>query len=394
MQRMNYDTLYPSWRWYGPGDPISLTEVAATGAAGVVTALHQIPNGAVWPREAIQRRLAELASVGLPWSVVESVPVHEEIKTNGPDCATLLDNYRRTLQHLAASGVTTVCYNFMPVLDWTRTSLRRPVVGGTTLELRAVELAAFDLFHLARTGAQEEYSTELRAAADAHYAGLDAAGREALAETILLGLPGSEEHYDLERFRAALSTYDRIPSKVFRDNLRRFLEAVVPTASREGIKLAIHPDDPPYSVVGLPRIVSTAADLRELLSYVDEPVHGLCLCTGSLGVREENKLPALAEEFADRIHFLHFRNVVRTEYGGFYESGHLTGDVDMAAVMQPLLAAGRAIPYRPDHGFTILADQDRLTNPGYSLYGRMRGLAELEGLRHGLGAQPKGAKGE
>lgn len=380
------DSIFPTWRWYGPNDPISLEEVAATGAKGVVTALHQVPNGEVWSVAAIQERLDALATVGLPWSVVESVPVHEGIKTNDASAAKLLDNYGQTLRHLSDRGVTTVCYNFMPVLDWTRTRLRMPIPGGTTLELKAVELVAFDCFHLTRPDAREDYDPALVNSAEAHYQGMDAAGREELESTLLMGLPGSEEGYTLKQFRAALATYDSVTASVFRDNLRRFLEFIVPVAVDAGVKLTIHPDDPPYSVLGLPRIVSHAADVRELLGYVDETANGLCLCTGSFGVNSENDLVAMATEFRDRIHFVHLRNVTRTSDGGFYESGHITGDVNMKAVMQSLLAAGRPIPYRPDHGFTLLDDRNRATNPGYSLYGRMRGLAELEGIRVGLSA--------
>lgn len=379
-------SLYPTWRWYGPQDPISLSEIEAAGAQGIVTALHQIPNGAVWDQKAILERKNTLLAAGLPWSVVESLPVHEGIKTNAAECTTLLNNYRTSLQHLAACGITTVCYNFMPVLDWTRTWLRKPVSGGTTLELRAVSLVAFDVFHLERRAAKSAYSTELVKAAEAYYNELDATELELLERTILLGLPGSEEAYSLAEFKKAIQTYDQISVATYRDNLHRFLSAVVPTAAALGINLSIHPDDPPYSVLGLPRIVCNAADLSELLNYVPETANGLCLCTGSLGVNGDNNLAEIAEQFATRIHFVHLRNVIRTADGGFYESGHLEGDVDMRAVMDRLgKGINKATPYRPDHGFTILADRERDTYPGYSLYGRMRGLAELEGLRVGLG---------
>lgn len=375
--------MFPTWRWYGPQDPIDIEEVKATGTQGVVTALHHVPNGAVWTREAIRQRKAELA--GLPWSVVESVPVHEGIKQNTAAAPQLIENFQTCIRHLAAEGVTTICYNFMPVLDWTRTRLAVPVPGGTTVALYGLDLAAFDLFLLARPGAEKDYPEEVRALAQVHWEGMTAADKEEVSAVMLKGLPGSEESFVMDTFRAAIAPYLHIDRARFRENLRRFLEAVVPVAQQEGVNLTIHPDDPPWPVVGLPRIVSTHADLAELLAMVDLPANGLCLCTGSLGSRADNDLPAMARAFADRIHFLHFRNVAREAHGTFVESGHLQGDVNMAAVMKELLH--RDIPYRPDHGFTILDDRRRRTNPGYSLYGRMKGLAELEGLRTGLEAR-------
>ncbi|MEO0731433.1 MAG: mannonate dehydratase [Bacteroidota bacterium] len=374
--------MFPTWRWYGPNDPISIDEVKATGATGVVTALHHVPNGAVWTREEIRRRKDQLT--GLPWSVVESVPVHEGLKQNTAEAPALLENYRTCLRNLAAEGVTTVCYNFMPVLDWTRTRLAVPVEGGTTVALYGLDLAAFDLFILKREGADQDYPADLVARTQVHWEGLTAADKEEIAETMLKGLPGSEESFDLASFQQVIAPYRDIPRATFKDNLRRFLEAVVPVAEVEGVNLTIHPDDPPWPVVGLPRILSTRADIQDLLGMVDSPNNGLCLCTGSLGAREDNDLPALAAEFAERIHFLHFRNVEKGPDGTFTESGHLQGDVNMAATMAALLH--RDIPYRPDHGFTLLDDCNRRTNPGYSLYGRMKGLAELEGLRTGLKA--------
>lgn len=374
--------MYPTWRWYGPQDHITIDEVKATGATGVVTALHHVPNGIVWTRAEIQQRKKELA--GLPWSVVESVPVHEGIKQNTEAAPELLANYQASICHLAAEGIDTICYNFMPVLDWTRTRLSVPVTGGTTVALYGLDLVAFDLFILKRPEAKEAYPIDLVARAQVHYEGLTAADREEITETMLKGLPGAEESFTLTSFKAEIAPYRAISRATFKDNLRRFLEAVVPVAEAEGVKLTIHPDDPPWPVVGLPRILSTREDIQELMGMVDTPANGLCLCTGSLGARADNDLPAIATEFADRIHFLHFRNVTKGPDGSFTESGHLNGDVDMAAVMKPLL--NRNIPYRPDHGFTLLDDLKRKTNPGYSLYGRMKGLAELEGLRTGLSA--------
>lgn len=372
--------MYSSWRWYGPNDPISIDEVKATGAKGVVTALHHVPNGEIWSREEIRQRINELE--GLPWSVVESVPVHEQIKQSGASAPALLENYKACIRHLAAEGVTTVCYNFMPVLDWTRTRLAVPVTGGTTVALYGLDLAAFDLYIFQREGAEKDYPADLLARTQVHWESMSKADKEEVTETMLKGLPGAEESFDLNSFKKAVAPYLSISRTDFKDNLRRFLEAVVPVAEAEGVKLTIHPDDPPWPVVGLPRIVSHRDDLEELLAMVDTTANGLCLCTGSLGARADNDLPAMAREFADRIHFLHLRNVAKGPDATFAESGHLEGDVDMAAVMAPLL--DKDIPFRPDHGFTLLDDRKRRTNPGYSLYGRMKGLAELEGLRRGL----------
>ena len=376
--------MIPTWRWYGPPDPITIDEVAALDIRGVVTALHHVPNGAVWSREEIRQRKQELQ--GLPWSVVESVPVHEGIKQNADAAPELLANYRACLRNLAAEGVTTVCYNFMPVLDWTRTRLAVPVPGGTTVALYGLDLVAFDCFILAREHAAADYPAEVVELAADHYEDMTEADREEVSANMLKGLPGSEESFDLASFRDAIAPYLHISRATFKDNLQRFLEAVVPTATEEGIKLTIHPDDPPWPVVGLPRIVSTAEDLRELLAMVDAPANGLCLCTGSLGSRSDNDLPAMAQEFLNRIHFVHLRNVRRAPHESFAESGHLQGDVDMVATVRELVRAGVEVPYRPDHGFTLFGDRQRLTNPGYSLYGRMRGLAELQGLQAGLRA--------
>ena len=380
--------MFPTWRWYGPNDPISIEEVSALDIRGVVTALHHVENGAVWSRDEIRQRKKELKE--MPWSVVESVPVHEAIKQNAEAAPKLLQNYQQTLRNLAAEGITTVCYNFMPVLDWTRTRLAVPVPGGTTVALNGLDLIAFDIYMLNRQYAAEDYPAELVELAADHYESMTDADKQEVSDNMLKGLPGSEESFELATFKEAIEPYRHITSVEFKNNLQRFLEAVVPTAAQEGIKLTVHPDDPPWPVVGLPRIVSTAGDLREILNMVDDPANGICLCTGSLGSRSDNDLPAMAREFVDRVHFVHLRNVARSAHDSFRESGHLQGDVDMAAVMGELLKAKADVPYRPDHGFTLFDDRKRETYPGYSLYGRMRGLAELEGLRAGLSATGRG----
>ena len=380
--------MFPTWRWYGPNDPISIDEVSALDIRGVVTALHHVDNGAVWSRDEIRQRKKELKE--MPWSVVESVPVHEAIKQNTDAAPQLLENYRQTLRNLAAEGITTVCYNFMPVLDWTRTRLAVPVPGGTTVALNGLDLIAFDIYMLNRQHAAEDYPAELVELAADHYEAMTDADKQEVSDNMLKGLPGSEESFELATFKEAIEPYRHITSVEFKNNLRRFLEAIVPTAAKEGIKLTVHPDDPPWPVVGLPRIVSTVDDLREILDMVDDPANGICLCTGSLGSRSDNDLPAMAREFVDRVHFVHLRNVARSAHESFRESGHLQGDVDMAAVMGELLKGKADVPYRPDHGFTLFDDRKRQTYPGYSLYGRMRGLAELEGLRAGLSATARG----
>ncbi|WP_116106442.1 mannonate dehydratase [Lewinella sp. IMCC34191] len=380
--------MYPTWRWYGPKDPITIDEVSALDIRGVVTALHHIENGAVWSREEIRQRKKELKE--MPWSVVESVPVHEGIKQNSEAAPKLLENYRQSLQNLAAEGITTVCYNFMPVLDWTRTRLAVPVPGGTTVALRGLDLLAFDLFILNRPHAAEDYPAELVELATDHFEDMSEADKQEVTDNMLKGLPGSEESFELATFKQAIEPYRHISSVEFKENLQRFLEAIVPTAAKEGIKLTVHPDDPPWPVVGLPRIVSTRDDLKDILAMVDDQASGICLCTGSLGSRADNDLPGMAREFLDRIHFVHLRNVARAPHESFRESGHLQGDVNMADVMGELLKAKVDVPYRPDHGFTLFDDRKRETYPGYSLYGRMRGLAELEGLRAGLSATARG----
>lgn len=380
-----------TWRWFGPKDPIRLEEIRQTGATGIVTALHDIPNGEVWPIDAIAERKRLIEEAGLTWSVVESVPVHEAIKQGLPERDALIAAYGRTLRHLAACGIDTVCYNFMPVLDWTRTDLTyRLPDGALALRFDQVAFAAFDLYLLQRPAAEAEYDDEEKAAARAYLDTLDSAGRERLVDTLIAGLPGAEEHYTLARFREALAAYDRIDAERLREHLGVFLTAVVPMAEEVGIRLAIHPDDPPRPLLGLPRVVSTPEDAQWILDAVPSPANGLTLCTGSYGVRADIDLAGMARRFGSSIHFVHLRSTQRDahEPRTFHEAPHLAGDVDMTAVIQALVEeelrrereGGARLPMRPDHGHQLLDDRRRDTAPGYPLYGRMRGLAELRGV--------------
>lgn len=377
------------WRWFGPADPISLAHIRQTGATGIVTALHDQPNGAVWPDQAIAQRRQVIEAAGLQWTVVESIPVHEDIKTAAPGWARYAHAWADTLRALARQGVRTVCYNFMPVLDWTRTDLAYPLPDGA-LALRFDDAAyvAFDLFLLERDGAS--YSAADRAAAQGWYDAADALARDKLVRTIIAGLPGSEESYTLDSLRARIAAYDGVDRGALRRQLAAFLDIVLPVAEAEGVRLAIHPDDPPWGLFGLPRVVSTADDLAWLLGLSDSPAHGITLCTGSLGARADNDLTAMARDLGPRIHFAHLRAVKRDGPRSFHEDCHLGGDLDMVAIIRSLLAAerqaGRDIPMRPDHGHQILTDQDMQSAPGYPAIGRLRGLAELRGITHALTA--------
>ncbi len=379
-----------TWRWFGPADPITLPDIRQTGATGVVTALHEIPNGDVWPVEEIAVRKDLIEQAGLTWSVVESVPVHEDIKRGGPRRAEWIANYAQTLRNLAACGIDLVCYNFMPVLYWTRTDLAyRLPDGGWALRFDADAFAAFDLFVLRRPGAAQEYGPAEVERARAYDERLDDEGRQRLTDTILAGLPGAEEHYDLDALRAVLTTYDGIGAEALRENLRVFLQAVVPVAQDVGMRLAIHPDDPPRPILGLPRVVSTAADAAWVLACAPSEANGLTLCVGSYAERADNDVVAMARRFAPRIYFAHLRSVKREDNPlSFHEAVHIEGDVDMVQVISELVreerrrlqTGGPRLPMRPDHGHQLLDDQRRVTNPGYSLIGRLKGLAELRGV--------------
>jgi mannonate dehydratase len=381
--------LHQTMRWYGPHDKVSLLDIRQAGCAGVVTALHQIPVGDVWTVEEILKRKAMVEEAGMTWTVIESLPVHEDIKKRNGQFQLYIDNYKKSLENIGKCGLKVVTYNFMPILDWLRTDVAYTLEDKSkALYFEFDKFMVFDLFLLKRPGAEKEYTAEEIERAKNKFNEMTEEEKSYVFKNCLLGLPGSDDSFTAEQILAALKTYEGIDRQQLKQHLFAFLREVAPVAHANGLQMAIHPDDPPYSVLGLPRIVSNEEDLADIIGCVDSPANGLCFCTGSLGARPDNDVVGMIEKFGDRIHFLHLRNTKRYPNGNFFEADHLDGDTDMFEVMKKVVQLMRRrnvdIPMRPDHGHQMLDDLHKTTYPGYSAIGRLKGLAELRGLELGV----------